>query len=172
MILADLLRTGSRGLAAFAFILTPVVALSSQQATISMAMPRVVLEDQFGRSHELGVSPHAIVVLIADRAGADGIARWLPALVAAAGNRLPVVAVANLKGAPRLLHGLIRGKMPRDTTLRILLDWNGDVGARLQSLGDHLTLARFGDDGIARESLAVPIDHIDSTLIARVTTTP
>jgi hypothetical protein len=71
------------------------------------------------------------------------------------------VDVADLKGAPRLLRGVIRGGFPKDTARAILLDFEGRLGRALRGDRAALVAVVYGADGRLRRAVELPIDGTD-----------
>jgi hypothetical protein len=115
-------------------------------------LPAAMLRDQFGAATALANPPGApVVVLASNREGSDAAARWERQFRAAsAGSAVRVLSVADLQGAPRLLRGVIRGQMPKDTAARVLLDWDGALGRPLRGADRPLVAAAYGPDGRLR----------------------
>lgn len=111
------------------------------------------LSDQFGRVHDASTyRGRALVVVGAGRAGrADGTAwveslRALQADTAEAGAH-PVVAVADLRGVPRLLRRVVRGRFPDERSRAVLLDWDGSVARRHGFDSERCTILVVGPTG-------------------------
>jgi hypothetical protein len=94
------------------------------------------IKDQFGREHSADVLAGRAVLLVGgDRDARPGLEPWIDAV---AGPRRAtddsaaylVVRVADLRKLPRLMRGMITSRAPRDTTRRLLLDFQGVLAAR------------------------------------------
>lgn len=132
-------------------------------------LPLGGLVDQFDRAYDLAqVRGRPVVVLVADREGSDGQRLWLASLRASLPASAVVVAAADLVGAPRLLRGVIRKGFPKDTTVRILMDWDGRVARRVRGERDHLVALVFGPDGGIRERFVLPASAVDAGVRGRV----
>lgn len=122
-------------------------------------LPAATLRDQFGTATTLASPPGVpVVVLASDRTGSDAAGRWQRVFRdASAGSVVRVLSVADLQGAPRLVRGLIRGQMPKDTTARVLLDWDGALGRPVRGADRPLVAAAYGRDGRLRRWEALPL---------------
>jgi hypothetical protein len=133
----------------------PVRALAQPPAQL----PTATLRDQFGGATAITSPPGTpVVVLASNREGAEAAGRWERQVRAAsAGSVVRVLSVADLRGAPRLLRGVIRGQMPKDTATRILLDWDGALGRPVRGADRPLVAAAYGRDGQLRRWEALPL---------------
>jgi len=110
------------------------------------------LGDQFGRVHDAAeYRGRAMILVGAGRGGrADGTA-WVEALrglqADSGAAAVPVVAVADLRGVPRLLRRIVRGRFPDDRRSAVLLDWDGSLARRLGLQPDRCTIVVVGPDG-------------------------
>jgi hypothetical protein len=122
-------------------------------------LPAATLRDQFGGASAITSPPGTpVVVLASNRDGGEAAGRWEREVRAAsAGSAVRVLSVADLRGAPRLLRGVIRGQMPKDTATRILLDWDGAVGRPVRGAERPLVAAAYGRDGRLRRWEALPL---------------
>lgn len=113
------------------------------------------LHDQFGRLHDAAAyRGRTLIVVGAGRGGRDAGTAWvehLRALQDSGGgtNALPVVAVADLRGVPRLLRRLVRGRFPDDRRRAVLLDWDGALARRFGFDTERCTLLVVGPSGRA-----------------------
>ena len=86
------------------------------------------------------------------RGGRDVGTAWVETLRAlqddaAGAGRVPVVAVADLRGVPRLLRRFARGQFPRDRRQPVLLDWDGALARRLAFDREQCTILVVGPAG-------------------------
>lgn len=141
-------------------------AIKEPPATLSP----VTLKDQFDVQTRVEAQPgRPVIVLVADRQGKDAAARWEKRLreVALAVN-VRVVSVADLKGAPRILRGVIRRAMPSDTATRVLLDWDGAIAPAVRGAESHLVAAAYGDDGRLQRWESLPLDRESAAVTQRL----
>ena len=71
-----------------------------------------------------------IVVVGSDKSGKKYNPIWSDAILDAfenqeQKNQINIIGIANLKGVPFFLKGMIKGKFPKDHDNRILMDWKG-----------------------------------------------
>jgi hypothetical protein len=114
------------------------------------------LSDQFGRVHDAAAYRGRPLLLVgAGRGGRAAATAWVEALrglqgdPAGAAPALSVVAVADLRGVPRLLRRVVRGRFPDDRGQAVLLDWDGTLARRYQFAGDSCTILLVGPAGRA-----------------------
>jgi hypothetical protein len=156
-------------------IADPVTSAEAQSGRVPIAgeslssLPLGALNDQFGRSLDVAaLRGRAVILLVADKDGSDGQRLWLSALRTSVPSMIAVVAAADLVGAPRLLRGVIRSGFPKDTTARILMDWDGKVARRIRGERDHLVGVVFGADGALRERVVLPVSSVTAEMRARL----
>jgi hypothetical protein len=141
---------------------SPGARLAAQPAAPA-TIPAFSLKDQFDRPltrEALAGAP--VVFLVSAREGADAAQRWSAALRGPARARgVRTVDVADLKGAPRLLRGVIRGGFPKDTARGILLDFEGRLGRALRGARPPLVAVVYGPDGRLRRAVELPTDGTD-----------
>ncbi|MGZ8413901.1 MAG: hypothetical protein ACXW05_14320 [Gemmatirosa sp.] len=120
------------------------------------------LSDQFGRVHDAAEYRGRTLLLVgAGRGGRETGTAWvehLRALQDTVGGApvLPVVAVADLRGVPRLLRRLVRSRFPDDPGRAVLLDWDGALARRFDFDTERCTILLVGPTGRAhaRRTLA------------------
>jgi hypothetical protein len=111
------------------------------------------LSDQFGRVHDAAeYRGRAMILVGAGRGGRAAGTAWVEALRglqadSAEAATIPVVAVADLRGVPRLLRRLARGRFPDDPRQAVLLDWNGTLARRLGFDAERCTIVLVGPEG-------------------------
>jgi hypothetical protein len=115
------------------------------------------LHDQFGRVHDAETyRGRALLLVGAGRAGRAAGTAWVGALRGLQGDSagavaipdvIPVVAVADLRGVPRLLRRMVRGRFPDDRRQPVLLDWDGALARRLGFEPERCTILVVGPDG-------------------------
>jgi hypothetical protein len=123
---------------------------ASSAAAAPSAPAASVLEDQYGRSVELRIGEGRPVVVIASnvRDAAEQIAAWSEAL-AGLPAEVEVYRIADLKALPFFVP---RGAVAKDLKdkhpdMPLLLDWKGDVSARLKAPKKTTSVLVFGPDG-------------------------
>ncbi len=142
------------------------VSLAPLHAQSAVTLPRAEIKDQFDRAYTLAtVAERAVLVFASDREGFDAMLTYASAARSALRTDVQTFARADLKGAPRLVRGMIRRGMPKDSTARVLLDWNGDLGPLLRPREDHLVAALFNPDGTLRRRIALPLKSIDTAAV-------
>jgi hypothetical protein len=111
------------------------------------------LSDQFGRPHDAAdYRGRAMLLVGAGRGGRAAGTAWVEILRglqpdSAATAAIPVVGVADLRGVPRLLRRIVRGRFPADRRRAVLLDWDGALARRLGFDAERCTIVLIGPDG-------------------------
>jgi hypothetical protein len=124
------------------------------------------LTDQFGQVHDAARFRGRPLILVgAGRGGRSVGTGWVVALRgmqddSAGAAFVPVVAVADLRGLPRLLRRLVRAQFPDDRRQPVLLDWNGSVARQLAFDPTRCTIVVIGPDGQAHAR--VTPDSVDA----------
>ena len=93
-----------------------------------------------------------LLVLWADRKGADVMDAWAPLLADSlagpiAGYRLRLLEVAHGKGAPFFVKGKIKGKFAAAGRGPVLMDWGGEFAAAYGPVEDRCNVWLFDDEG-------------------------
>ena len=134
------------------------LAIPPQPVSVTPAADSVVgfrLNDQFGRAHDAAdYRGRAMVLVGAGRGGRAAGTAWVETLRGLQGDSasaivVPVVAVADLRGVPRLLRRVVRGRFPDDRRRAVLLDWDGRLARQLGFAADGCTIVLVGPDGRA-----------------------
>ncbi|MBX9929664.1 MAG: hypothetical protein K2X99_12235 [Gemmatimonadaceae bacterium] len=140
-------------------VVVAVVALpGGAQEPAPATLPTFAIADQFGARVSRSDVRGPVIILVADRAGFDGMLAWAPRLRSALPAGTRVIAVADMKGAPRLIRGMIRSRMPKDSTNRFLLDWDGALGRPIRGENRSLVAAIYAADGSRRAVRALPLN--------------
>jgi hypothetical protein len=110
------------------------------------------LRDQFGRVHDAAAyRGRALILVGAGRGGRTAGTAWVEALRElqsdSAAPAVPVVAVADLRGVPRLLRRMVRGRFPDDPRRAVLLDWDGALARRLGVSAEECAVVLVGPTG-------------------------
>ena len=126
---------------------------------------RFRLEDQFGRVHTPATYAGAPVFIVGAAQGGRATARaWALALTAeleasAAAPRITVLPVADLRGVPRLLRRLVRGRFPQEKGEQVLLDWEGSLAQAHGFERDECTVLLVGPTGeVLRRTSTTTVD--------------
>ena len=132
-----------------------LAAAAPLAAQAPATLPAFQVEDQFKRKHteqEWAGAPG--VFLVTNREGRTSLMRWYQAFLGSAPAGTRVAMAADTKGAPFFVKGAIRGSMPKDTLLPILIDYSGKLARPLRGT-DTLAAVYYGADGrlIARRPL-------------------
>ncbi len=131
-------------------------------------LPDFLLADQFGRVlDEESYRGVPLIVVVGDRDGAAGAARWTAALRAEAGEAsgVHVMPVADLCGVPRMLRRMIGRLLPRDPAHWCALDWEGQLGAPIRGAHGPLVAAVYGADGVLRAWTALRADAVSRSMV-------
>jgi hypothetical protein len=130
-------------------------ATGATEAAVDDSIVAFRLSDQFGRVHDAAEYRGRTLLLVgAGRGGREAGTAWVEHLRAVQDGVdgapvLPVVAVADLRGVPRLLRRLVRSRFPSDPQRAVLLDWDGALARRLGFDPERCTLLVIGPTGRA-----------------------
>jgi hypothetical protein len=150
---------------------TPVAPAAGADSAVEFR-----LRDQFGRVHEAAAyRGRALLLVGAGRGGRVAGTAWVSTFrdlqgdpAAAAAVVVPVVAVADLRGVPRLLRRFARGQFPRDPQQVVLLDWDGALARRLAFDADRCTVLLVGPAGqVLARSTPGAVDTAAARLLLR-----
>ncbi len=126
------------------------------------------LSDQFGRVQDAGdLRGRAYLLVGAGRGGRTAGTAWVESLRALQGDSagsaaLPVVAVADLRGVPRLLRRVVRGRFPDDRSRGVLLDWEGTLARQLGFDVQQCTIVVVGPSGRVHARTTTAAVDVDS----------
>jgi hypothetical protein len=122
---------------------------------------RFVLEDQFGRVHQLSYPrPTAGVITVADRRGSRQVDGWTEPLSRRYGDRIEITGVANVSGVPRGWRNRIRDRFKERLPRPVLLDWDGAVAGALGHQRHQVSVLVVDADGNRRYADAGPADQV------------
>lgn len=131
------------------------------------------LNDQFGRPHASTELAGAPVLLIAGGSpAARTFDRWIDAVVKAYGtsrDSLPfrVIGMADIGSAPRIVHPLIRLRLPRQRNRPVMVDPNGTVSRRYRIERATSNQLVLGPDGAVLLHLrGIPVDSVNARRLA------
>jgi len=136
----------------------PVAAVRAARLVAADSLLEFRLHDQFGQLHDAAAYRGRTLILVgAGRGGRDAGTAWVEHLRAVQDSgggadtlqAVPVVAVADLRGVPRLLRRLVRGRFPDDRRRAVLLDWDGALARRFGFDTERCTLLVVGPSGRA-----------------------
>ena len=134
------------------------------------------LTDQFGTVHEAARYRGRPLLLVgAGRAGRAAGTAWVGTLrelqgdsADARGGAIPVVAVADLRGVPRLLRRMVRGRFPDDRRQAVLLDWDGTLARGLGLDAERCTILLVGPQGVVQaRTTALAVDSAAARTLLR-----
>lgn len=131
-------------------------------------LPAFSVKDQFERPLvREALTGLPVLFIVSAREGADAARRWFASLREPARARgLRIVSVADLKGAPRLLKGVIRRSFPKDTAESILMDFDGRLGRVLRGDKAALVAVVYGADGRLQRAVELPLSGPDVAISA------
>jgi hypothetical protein len=132
------------------------------------------LSDQFGRAHDAAeYRGRALLLVGAGRGGRAAGTAWVETLRGMQGDSagdavIPVVAVADLRGVPRLLRRVVRGRFPDDRRQAVLLDWDGTLARRLGFEPERSTILVVGPAGrVHARTSSVAVDSVAARALLR-----
>ena len=126
------------------------------------------LSDQFGRVQDAAdLRGRAYLLVGAGRGGRTAGTAWVESLRMLQGDSvgpaaLPVVAVADLRGVPRLLRRVVRGRFPDDRSRGVLLDWEGTLARQLGFDVQQCTIVVVGPTGRVHARTTTAAVDVDS----------
>ena len=150
----------------------PATASSPNAAQAASGADSVIgfrLSDQFGRVHDAAeYRGRALLLVGAGRGGRASGTAWVETLRrlqedSGGAVALPVVAVADLRGVPRLLRRMVRGRFPDDRRQAVLLDWDGSLARRFGFDAERCTIVLIGPTGRTHAQTS-PEAVVDTTL--------
>jgi hypothetical protein len=122
-------------------------------ATQESSLIQFELKDQFDKKYSQQDFLGRICILVgSDKEGSQYNDRWSLTIfdsLSALGlqDSIKFLAVANLKGVPRLFRGLVKSKFPKGDSQSILLDWNGIFAQTYQFVPDVSNIILFDRSG-------------------------
>lgn len=94
------------------------------------APARIELRDQFDLPQELTFPTTNVTLLtIADKKGSAQVEAWIEALKPRFSNRIVIRGIADVRGAPVIMHGRIRKAFQESRKHPVMIDWTGNVCA-------------------------------------------
>jgi hypothetical protein len=170
--------TGRSLVLAFAGALSLALGASAPQEPMPAADSLVDfrLTDQFGKVHETATYRGRPLLLVgAGRAGRAAGTAWVGTLRGLQGDSadvgaapIPVVAVADLRGVPRLLRRMVRGRFPDDRRQAVLLDWDGTLARGLGLDPERCTILLVGPQGdVQARATALAVDSAAARTLLR-----
>ena len=126
------------------------------------------LSDQFGRVQDAAdLRGRAYLMVGAGRGGRTAGTAWVESLRALQSDSagpavLPVVAVADLRGVPRLLRRVVRARFPDDRRQGVLLDWEGTLARQLGFDVQQCTIVLVGPSGRVHGRTTTAVVDLDS----------
>jgi hypothetical protein len=119
------------------------------------------LEDQFKRSYRDDEWRGNVLLLIgSDENGSQFDAAWEQAIRDSVTGRadmgsLRIVHVADVRGVPFFLKGVVSRKFPEDKANPIILDWKGEFATAYGFEGDKANILVFDRNALLEQQLAV-----------------
>jgi hypothetical protein len=155
----------------------PTVAVRHQPSADTDSVVAFRLGDQFGGQHDAAAYRGQAWLLVgAASGGRDAATAWVETLRALQRDPtgeltprvVPVVAVADLRGVPRLLRRFVRGRFPRDPERAVLLDWEGSLARRFALDGSRCTIMLVGPSGrLEARTLPTAVDTVLARALVR-----
>lgn len=125
-------------------------------------VPRIeayALEDQHGQPREVRFPiDRPLFLTLADRSGSRQVAGWVAPVQARFGDRIRIEGVADVRGVPTVLRGLIRSQFRRQLDYAIGLDWEGRVIDQTRYAGGQVEALVVDRQGRVVLRLAGPAD--------------
>jgi len=138
----------------------PLTLLASVSATATDLPPAptdtlitFTIPDQFDTEHtEAEFAGKVMLFMWGDREGSDHMRRWGKQLIKKLRNdieagQVGMRSVAHVQGAPSFIHGMIKGRFPKEPEKWALMDWDGLFKQHYGMLDDHCNLIVFDSAG-------------------------
>lgn len=158
---------------AFVILLAPV--LISRGWAEESHLVGFELEDQFDRVYtDDDFRGRILIVVAGDRKGSEFNPLWLEAIPAALQgdtdpDQLEFVSMANLKGAPFFVRGMIKRSFPEDRNQWVILDWKGVFAKAYQFEEDKCNILVFGSDQLlAHQAVVTEVEEESLAAIVAV----
>ena len=124
------------------------------------------IKDQFKKEYtDAQFRGVPLCVLIANKGGSAFSRVWSPAIrdsldVMGLGGAVNVLGVADMRGVPFFLKGLVRGKLPKEPDKWMLVDWKGKFAKAYHCVKDSCNILLFDDDAsLAREFVVAELNE-------------
>ena len=136
-------------IAAFALMLVAGSGIAGEAHLLAANAPAcIALHDQYDAPQKLSFPTTNITVLtIADRKGSEQVDGWIAALKPRYAGRIDLRGLADVGGVPGFLQGKIRKRFQETRTYPVMMDWSGEVCARLGYQPDLANILILGRDG-------------------------
>jgi hypothetical protein len=125
-----------------------LVILTWVASSLAGPIPPIELRDQFEQPHTLEFPARKVTILtIADRKGSEQVDEWIAVLKPKYADRASIQGIAQVAGVPSFLRPRIRKRFQENQTYPVMLDWTGDICARLDfkpGVANVLIIARDG----------------------------
>lgn len=111
------------------------------------------IKDQFGYLHtEKDFIGHIVILIGSDKGGSQYNRFWGQAIHDSLANEdgfehLKFLAVADLRGVPFFLKGMVKGKFSKDEERWVLMDWKGKFARSYQFEAEASNIIIFERDG-------------------------
>lgn len=111
------------------------------------------ISDQFDKVYtDQHYHQKILIVIGSDKAGKAYNPVWSGAIEEALvnlgiRNHVSILGIANLKGVPFFLKGMVKGKLPKDPDNRLLLDWGGEFAKAYKFEDKVCNIIIFDKDG-------------------------
>jgi len=119
------------------------------------------IEDQFEHKHrDVDWRGDVLLLIGSDQDGSQFDDIWTKAIRDSVTtitdvDSLRIVHVAEVRGVPFFLKGMVRGKFPRDSAHPIILDWKGKFAAAYGFEENKANILVFDRKGLLQHQLAV-----------------
>jgi len=124
------------------------------------------LQDQFDEVYTNSDYEQQIVLVIgSDKEGKKYNPIWSEAITSAihrhgSADQVSMLGIANLRGVPFFLKGMIKGKLPKDPENKLLLDWSGHFAKAYKFEDNVSNIVMFDKDGnLALKTYGTELEH-------------
>lgn len=126
----------SIAIAAVMILPAPQHASAEPEATSSTRAAGFKLFDQYGKQYQIAFPREKVSVLVfADKRGSAQVEGWVRPLYERYKDRVLILGVAQLAGAPDALQPMLRSIFRRSVKYSVMMDWTGAVSRSYQYPG-------------------------------------
>jgi hypothetical protein len=107
------------------------------------------LDDQYGERHDYTFPrTKAGVLLVADKKGSKLVEGWVVPLHERYAERIDIDGVADVRGVPVPMRGIVRFFFKRNVERPIMLDWDGTVSNAYACVAETVNVIVVSDEGV------------------------
>jgi hypothetical protein len=128
--------------------------------------PRIVLQDQFDKTHQVTFpTSKPVFVAIADQDAAKPMKLWIEASKQQFGTNVTYIGVADVRKVPAFLRSFIRKKFKEAYSYPVLLDWSGTLTQAFNAKSGVPNIYLLSRDG---KNLATEVGEVTEKKLQRI----